>query len=55
MNSPAERSGGMIVRTDQALKSDTKLPNELWLETTYAAVYMLNRTHTKVNGWWIIP
>lgn len=40
----------MIVRTDQALKSDTKLPNELWLEVTYAAVYMLNRTHTKVNG-----
>lgn len=55
MNGPAERSGGMIVRTRRALKSDTKLPNELWPEAIYAAAYMLNRTPTKMNGQWIIP
>ena len=55
MNGPAERSGGVVVRTARALINDTELPHNLWPEAMYAAAYILNRTPTKITNQWIIP
>ncbi|KGO52526.1 hypothetical protein PEX2_081370 [Penicillium expansum] len=55
MNGPAERSGGMVVRTARVLINDTDLPHNLWPEAMYAAAYILNRILTKVHNQWIIP
>lgn len=55
MNGPAERSGGVVVRTARALINDTDLPRHLWPEAVYAAAYILNRVPTKMNNKWMIP
>ena len=59
MNGPAERSGGMVVRTARALINDTELPHALWPKAMYAAAYILNRTPTQISNasgtQWIIP
>jgi hypothetical protein len=60
MNGPAERSGGMVVRTARVLINDTDLPKNLWPEAMYAAAYILNRTPTQIKddtggNQWIIP
>ena len=49
MNGPAERSGGMVVRTARVLINDTDLPKNLWPEAIYAAAYILNRTPIKIG------
>ncbi|EKV08147.1 hypothetical protein PDIP_69620 [Penicillium digitatum Pd1] len=55
MNGPAERSGGLVVRTARALINDTELPHNLWPETVNTAAYILNRTPTKRDNEWFIP
>jgi hypothetical protein len=55
MNGPAERSGGMLIKRARALIKEGKLPEKLWPEAVTTAVYLLNRTPTKVGDNWIIP
>ena len=55
MNGPAERSGGIIVRTARALMNDTGLPRNLWPEAIYSATYILNRMPTMIDNQWIVP
>lgn len=55
-NSFAERSGGVIIMRARALIEDAKLPKDLWPEAVQTAVYIINRSPTKLNdGRWIIP
>lgn len=55
MNGPGERSGGVLIKRARALLKEGKLPEKLWPEAVNAAVYLLNRTPTRVDGNWIIP
>ncbi|OQE49847.1 hypothetical protein PENNAL_c0534G08755 [Penicillium nalgiovense] len=56
MNSYAERSGGVIVLASRSLLQDSLLPRSLWPEAVHAAVYILNRSPTRLpDGRWIIP
>ncbi|KAJ6088976.1 hypothetical protein N7499_003084 [Penicillium canescens] len=55
MNGPGERSGGVLIKRARALLKEGKLPEKLWPEAINAAVYLLNRTPTRVDGKWIIP
>jgi hypothetical protein len=50
INGPAERSGGMIVRTVRALLNDIDLPRNLWLEAIFIAIYLLNRVLIKLDN-----
>ncbi|KAJ5085247.1 hypothetical protein N7532_010018 [Penicillium argentinense] len=56
MNGPGERSGGVIIQKARNLRIEGQLPEALWPEMVYAAVYILNRTPTRIeDGRWIIP
>lgn len=56
MNSYAERSGGVIILASRSLLQDSHLPRSLWPEAVHAAVYILNRSPTRLpDGRWIIP
>ncbi|KAJ5644256.1 uncharacterized protein N7484_006763 [Penicillium longicatenatum] len=56
MNGPGERSGGVLTLRARALIKEGKLPDKLWPEAVAAAVYLLNRTPTRLeNGSWIVP
>jgi hypothetical protein len=56
-NGFGERSGGIIILRGRALIVDAKLPKNLWPEALPAAVYIINRTPTYLDGEkrWIIP
>jgi hypothetical protein len=63
-NGFAERSGGVIIARARALLQESGLPKTLWPEEVQAAIYILNRSPTKLNsapltkpnsGSWIIP
>ncbi|KAJ5101017.1 hypothetical protein N7456_007069 [Penicillium angulare] len=55
-NSFAERSGGVIITVSRSLIIDSGLPKTLWPEAIQAAVWILNRSPTKMpDGKWIIP
>lgn len=54
-NGFAERSGGVIVTIARALLQDSGLPKNLWPEAIKAAVWIVNRSPTKLNGNWIVP
>ncbi|KAJ5771802.1 hypothetical protein N7520_002331 [Penicillium odoratum] len=56
MNGPGERAGGVIILRARALLKEGKLPDKLWPEAVKAAVYLLNRTPTRLeDGTWIVP
>ncbi|KAJ5346850.1 uncharacterized protein N7506_000103 [Penicillium brevicompactum] len=56
MNSFSERSGGVIIARARALLLEAGLPKALWPEAVKAAIYIINRSPTKLpNGQWIIP
>ncbi|KAJ6111048.1 hypothetical protein N7486_003283 [Penicillium sp. IBT 16267x] len=56
MNGPGERSGGMLTLRARALIKEGKLPDKLWPEAIPTAVYLLNRTPTRLeDGKWIVP
>ena len=56
MNAFAERSGGVIIERARALLLESRLPKNLWPEAIKAAVWILNRSPTKLqDGRWIIP
>ncbi|KAJ6114763.1 hypothetical protein N7486_000541 [Penicillium sp. IBT 16267x] len=56
MNGPGERSGGVLTLRARALIKEGKLPAKLWPEAIAAAVYLLNRTPTRLeDGTWIVP
>jgi Reverse transcriptase (RNA-dependent DNA polymerase). len=56
MNSFAERSGGVIITTARALLLDAGLPKILWPEAVKAAIWIINRSPTKLtDGRWIVP
>jgi hypothetical protein len=56
MNSFAERSGGVIITTARALLLDAGLPKTLWPEAVKAAIWIINRSPTKLpDGRWIVP
>ncbi|KGO42802.1 hypothetical protein PEX1_104490 [Penicillium expansum] len=50
INGPAERSGGIIVRTARVLINNTELPYTLWPKAIYTAAYILNRTLTQIRN-----
>lgn len=55
-NGFAERSGGVIITMARALIADAGLPKNLWPEAVKAAVWIINRSPTKLsNGQWIVP
>ncbi|KAJ6103564.1 hypothetical protein N7486_003786 [Penicillium sp. IBT 16267x] len=56
MNSHAERSGGKGVILDRArtLLIDPNLPHDLWPEAIQPAVWIINRSPTRVDNTWII-
>ncbi|KAJ5631913.1 uncharacterized protein N7484_012013 [Penicillium longicatenatum] len=56
MNGPGERSGGVLTLRARALIKEGKLPDKLWPEAIATAVYLLNRTLTRLeSGNWIVP
>ncbi|KAJ5664584.1 hypothetical protein N7507_005315 [Penicillium longicatenatum] len=56
MNGPGERSGGVLTLQARALIKEGKLLDKLWPEAIAAAIYLLNRTPTRLeNGSWIVP
>lgn len=56
MNGPGERSGGVVIHKARKLRIEGQLPEGLWPEMVYAAVYILNRTPTHLeDGSWIVP
>jgi hypothetical protein len=55
-NGFAERSGGVVITVARALIADAGLPKNLWPEAVRAAVWIINRSPTKLpDGRWIIP
>jgi reverse transcriptase-like protein/Pol polyprotein/gag-pre-integrase-like protein len=50
-NGPSERSGGVIVGKARRLRIDALLPEDLWPEFIRAAVYLMNRSPTRVLDW----
>jgi hypothetical protein len=54
-NSHAERSGGVILDRARALLIDANLPHDLWPEAIQSAVWIINRSPTRINNKWIIP
>jgi hypothetical protein len=50
-NGLAERSGGVIMAKSRAMRIGAKLPHDLWVESTNAAVYLHNRSPRYSNGW----
>jgi hypothetical protein len=50
-NGNAKRSGRTLISRARALKADSKLPDDMWLEIYKAARYILNRTPTKSLSW----
>lgn len=57
MNSPGERSGGVIIYLSRKLKTGSNIPYGLWPEIVQAAIWILNRmpTHMKDDKEWIVP
>jgi hypothetical protein len=50
-NGPSERSGGVILGKARRLRIDAQLPEDLWPEFIRTAVYLMNRSPTRVLGW----
>ncbi|EDN09823.1 predicted protein [Histoplasma mississippiense (nom. inval.)] len=50
-NGAAERAGAIITTIARALRIESLLPQSLFPEIATAAVYLLNRTSTKILGW----
>ncbi|EDN08977.1 predicted protein [Histoplasma mississippiense (nom. inval.)] len=50
-NGAAERAGAIITTRARALRIESLLPQSLFPEIATAAVYLLNRTPTKILGW----
>jgi hypothetical protein len=47
----AEQSGGVIVGKARRLRIDTLLPEDLWPEFIRTAVYLINRSPTRILDW----
>lgn len=55
-NGFAERSGGVVITVARTLIADAGLPKNLWPEAVRAAVWIINRSPTKLpDGRWIVP
>jgi len=50
-NGPSERSGGVIVGKARRLRIDALLPEDLWPEFIRTAVYLMNRSPTRILDW----
>ncbi|EDN07033.1 predicted protein [Histoplasma mississippiense (nom. inval.)] len=50
-NGAAERAGAIITTRARTLRIESLLPQSLFPEIAIAAVYLLNRTPTKMLGW----
>ena len=53
-NSPAKRSGGVIIGRARAMKNTANLPEILQLEILTCAAYLLNKSPTKLLNWEIL-
>ncbi|KAJ9481139.1 hypothetical protein VN97_g12361 [Penicillium thymicola] len=55
-NGFAERSGGVVITVARTLIDDAGLRKNLWPEAVRAAVWIINRSPTKLpDGRWIVP
>jgi hypothetical protein len=50
-NGGAERSGGVVKAKARAMRERAHLPEQLWPHIIGAAVYLLNRTPTRIHKW----
>ena len=50
-NGPSERSGGVILAKARRLRIDALLPEDLWPECIRTAVYLMNRSPTRILAW----